>query len=83
MPHNPASIVRLLCGERTVIEKTTSKCFLNPSQQQFDTRPSHRSRPPGRRWQTVGSEMCVEQFNGSEQRRAETLDALSSHSPEF
>ncbi len=48
MPDNPASIVRLLYGERAVEEKTVPKCFsLLSCQEQFDIRPSHRSRPPG------------------------------------
>src|ERR1700732_3525691 len=46
MPHNPAFIVRSLYGERTAEEKTTLECFSQSCQQQFDTRSSHRSRPP-------------------------------------
>jgi len=46
MPHNPASTVRLLYGGRVAEEKTAPEA-LSPQacQQQFDIRPSHRSRP--------------------------------------
>jgi hypothetical protein len=45
MPHNPASIVRLLYGERAAEEKTAPKRFLcDFCPLQFDIRPSHPSR---------------------------------------
>ena len=46
MPHNPASIVRLLYGERSRKRKPRRSAFSQFCQQQFDIRPSHRSRPP-------------------------------------
>jgi hypothetical protein len=46
IPHNPASIVRLLYGERAQKRKTAPKRFSQSCQQQFDIRPSYRSRPP-------------------------------------
>ncbi len=45
MPHNPASIVRLLYGERAAEEKT--KPILFSSWRQFDTRPSIGQGPHG------------------------------------
>jgi hypothetical protein len=47
MPHNPASIVRLLYGERAAEEKTAEALSLRFYRQQFDIHPSHRSRPIG------------------------------------
>jgi hypothetical protein len=45
MPHNPASIVRLLYGERAQKRKRCRSAFSQSRQQQFDIRPSYRSRP--------------------------------------
>ena len=46
IPHNPASIVRLSYGERAQKRKPRRSAFSQSRQQQFDTRQSHRSRPP-------------------------------------
>jgi hypothetical protein len=59
MPHNPASIVRLLYGERVAEEKTAPKRFLSffqSCQQQFDIRRSHRSLAATPKWVVSG---CV------------------------
>ena len=45
MPHNPASIVRLLYGELAQKRKQRQSVFSQSRQQQFDIRPSYRSRP--------------------------------------
>jgi len=45
MPHNPASLVRLLYGERAQKRKPRRSAFSQSFQQQFDTRHSHRPRP--------------------------------------
>jgi hypothetical protein len=45
MAHNPASLVRLLYGERAQKRKPRRSAFSQSFQQQFDTRHSHRPRP--------------------------------------
>src|SRR5258708_20944443 len=45
MSHNPASVVRLLYGERAQKRKPRRSAFSQSCQQQFDIRLSHRSRP--------------------------------------
>ena len=45
MPHNPASLVRLLYGERAQKRKPRRSAFSQSFQQQFGTRHSHRPRP--------------------------------------
>ncbi len=47
MPHNLASIVRLLYGERTAEEKAAEVFSLQSCQEQFDIRASDRSRATG------------------------------------
>ncbi len=47
MPHNPASIVRLLYGERVAEEEDRAEALsLNPASNSLTSAPPHRSRPP-------------------------------------